>query len=561
MTIMERLRAAFTPIVQERALTPQAIFGAGWDDILGAESSAGQSVTAETAMRAAIGACIGLLADDISTQPLDAFRKTSDGRVPIDLPSFLAAPGGRRFDTSESYISDWVMSYGTDGNAFTFAQPNTFEPDRLIVLDPQSVDVDERNGQIVYTVENDEVRGEFSDRNIIHVPGRRIPGQLRGVNPVQALKHSIGVELAAQKWEGAFFREGGTLGGIIMVPGGPETVNANDLRDQFQARHKGEQHWWKPAVLTGGATYDSDRINPGEAELEALWAHALEVAMRWFHIPPHLMSVIDTGAAARSSVEERGIGYVRHAVRPITTRFESAHSRLLGTDEYVKLNMNALMRGDAKARGEFYQIMTGIKAMKPDYVAALEDLPPGQAIEGWLETPNNNGIPDRSGSEAESTRALAEPTSITLHDAPINVNAAPMNVQAAPTAIESAVHVDSVRISDEAARQMVENSQAGFEVLARAIEVSDEENRTTLLKAWAQYAQETAQREEVEREERARLEAKVDKLMEPDPESYTVLSRDSLGRPTLIRQTQGSRSVEKRITRDASGHVISIVAA
>jgi hypothetical protein len=51
------------------------------------------------------------------------------------------------------------------------------------------------------------------------------------------------------------------------------------------------------------------------------------------------------------------------------------------------------MRGDAKTRAEFYQAMTAIKAMKPGYVAQLEDLPPDQAIEGWLETPNNNGIP------------------------------------------------------------------------------------------------------------------------------------------------------------------------
>lgn len=392
MSLLDSIRGFFSA-PEERALSYQQAWGSGQDDLYWSSLTAtGQNVTVESAMSAAVGKCVRLLSDDISSLPLDVF----EGKEPVDLPRWMVSPSGQPTDLFMSYISDWVTSQGMDGNSFTLALPNIFMPEYVEILDPTAVEVlEDRPGY--YRLGTGKI---VDSSTILHVPWVRVPGRRRGVSPVKSSKESIGLELAAQRWVGAFFKNGGTLGGIVRVPGGPDTVDSKQLREQFQARHTGPENWWKPAVLTGGAEYDDSTISPKDAELGSLWTHVLEEAMGVFHIPPHLLSVIDTGAAARASVEERGIGYVRHAVRPFTTRFERSHSLLLPGPRHTKLNLNGLMRGDAKTRAEFYTAMTQMKAMKPSYVAELEDLPTDQAIEGWLETPNNNGIPARGQTDA-----------------------------------------------------------------------------------------------------------------------------------------------------------------
>jgi HK97 family phage portal protein len=330
MSLLDNIRGFFFPVIpEERALSYQQAWGSDQDDLYWTSlTSSGERVTVESAMRVAVGKCVRLLSDDISSLPLDVFA----GQEPTALPQWMVTPTGRPTDLFMSYVSDWVTSQGMDGNTFTLALPNVFAPEYVEVLDPVATEIlDDRPDH--YRLPSGV---EAKPNTILHVPWMRIPGTRRGVSPVKDSKESIGLELAAQQWVGAFFANGGALGGIVSVPGGPETVNAEKMREQFVSRHTGSDNWWKPAVLTGGATYDTNTISPKDAELGPLWTHVLEEAMAIFHIPPHLMSVIDTGAAARASVEERGIGYVRHAIRPFTTRFERAHSLMLQRNQYVR---------------------------------------------------------------------------------------------------------------------------------------------------------------------------------------------------------------------------------
>jgi len=409
MTLRERIRDWLG--IEERAITPAQLFNTGqWVDLAG--TSSGQVVTAETAMRAALGSCVRLLADDISTLPVNVMAR--DGRVTTEVPppSWLERQGHDGF--LFNYISDWITSLGTDGNAFTLTLPNRFYPEFIEVLDPTTAEFDEKSREIHIKANGVDV----PEDRLLWVPWLRMPGKLRGISPVEASRESVGLELAAQKWAGAFFRNGGTLGGIITVPGGPETVDAEKLREQFEAKHKGERNWHKPAVLTGGGTYSAETVKPAEAELAPLWTHVLEEAMRVYHIPPHLLSVIDTGAAARASVEERGISYVRHAARPFATRFEQSHGRMLPEGQFLKLNMNALLRGDAKTRAEFYSTMLDAKVMAREEVRDLEDLPFVGEL-GWLETPNNNGVPESTPSE--EPRSLSIDTTVIGEDSTMRI--------------------------------------------------------------------------------------------------------------------------------------------
>jgi phage portal protein BeeE len=84
---------------------------------------------------------------------------------------------------------------------------------------------------------------------------------------------------------------------------------------------------------------------------------------------------------------------------PIVIRLEKAYSRLLPRGSYIKLNVAALMRGDAAARAQFYQIALQNKWMTRDEVRVFEDMEPMGL--GFLETPNNNP-PDRGTAQGDA---------------------------------------------------------------------------------------------------------------------------------------------------------------
>jgi HK97 family phage portal protein len=407
-------------IDEHRALTPAQVWGAGLDDWYAGNTAAGVQVTTEAAMRAAVGACVRLIADDISGLPVDFLQRQGDARVPIGTePSWYERPSTDRWSTWPDHISQVVVSILSDGSAFIPGLPNAIDPEFLDVLDPGTVSVVREQGRKKYRVGI----AEYDDATLMHIPWLTMPGKLRGLNPVESSKESTGLELAARTWASSFFANGATIGGLIKTPAGAamskESIEA--LQSTFANRHVGQRKAFAFGILTGGADWVQNTVTPQDAALAPLWRQVLEEAARIYHVPPHLLASQESGASSYASVEHRSIEYVQHAVVHVVRRLESAYSRLLpGSDTFVRFNVNALLRGDIKTRYEAYKLATEMKMAKPSYFAALEDFPPDQAIEGWLETPNNNSPDADPEPEPEAERSLPmpveDPVPVVIHN-------------------------------------------------------------------------------------------------------------------------------------------------
>ena len=534
MSIIDSLRGIFFPTWDERALGPNELWATGADiGLWSSTASSGEPVTSATIMRAAAGACIRLLADDISALPLDVYRKVGNDAEPIEKPDWMERPDGSRFSTSADLISDIVMSMGGNGSAFVYCLPDIENPVLVEVLDPELTSVEKRLTGRIYR--NAGIPGAVADdMKIAQIDWVRRPGTFRGMSPIEASRESSGLELAAQRWAGAFFRNGGTLGGIVSVPGGPETVDAEKLRQQFAARHTGSDNWWKPAVLTGGAEFSDTTASPKDADLEPLWRHVVEEAARLYHIPPHLLGSQTSGAQSYASVEQKSIEYVIHAVVPFTTRIERVLSRLVpGDDTYVKLNVNALMRGDSKSRAEWYRTMADLKVMKPKTIAALEDLPPSEAIEGFHETPNNTPQPERTAIPS-------------LIDARTGVDVSPT------------LRLDSVHIGDDAARQMAEASTQGMAEGLRQWGAGMEARDNAIVNAIADSVQLMGDQYEDLQAVKAELAAAREREAERDAPEIIELERDANGKPLRQRIRKGSRVSTREMRYDENGRLVGI---
>jgi len=220
-----------------------------------------------------------------------------------------------------------------------------------------------------------------------------------------------------------------------------------------------------------------------------------------------------TGAQAYASVEQKAIEYVQHAVVNVTTRIERPHSLLLPSDdEFLKFNVNALLRGDTNARAQFYGIMLQNKVMTRDEVREKEDLPYLGEL-GWLETPNNTG----DGEPAQN-----------------------------------AITVSDVELRDEAAAQLSDS-------VAMAVEASGERVSTDLAQMHLDMASLMERQERQRQAEMAafRAEREAEREHELLPGEKRVL-RDADGRIAGIVERKGDQVWRQVVERDAQGKVISI---
>lgn len=360
---------------------------------------AGEMVTVESAMRAALGAAVRLLADDISGLPVGVYARQDGQRVQVDTPDWLEQPGLSRFDTLQALLMDMVTSLLTDGNIFLDCNPSTASPVTVRALPPDIVKVDEDDmGLPVYEVNNGlgQRLGRYTDDRIAHVAGLRLPGERRGMNNVEQAREFTGLELAARRWAGNFFANGATLGGVVVLPKEAKKPTKDEvaaLRQQFEFKHKGNRKSWLLGILTGGATIVDGAIKPQEAELAPLWGHVLEEACRLYHVPPHMLAS-QAGAAAFASVEHRSIEYVQHAVIPVVNKIEAVLTAMLPPGQFVRFNVDELLRGDMKTRAETKAIQIGHRVITRDEWRASEDLGPAPEGEGgYLLTPNS-AVPD-----------------------------------------------------------------------------------------------------------------------------------------------------------------------
>lgn len=413
-------------IFERRAVSPATLFKTGLDTFVGLNET-GTIVNSETALGySGIWACVRLLASDISTLPVDAFRRSPENaRVPLSpQPGWLAQPDP--FDPSITKIDHFAqvaISLLLDGNSFTLAWPNVFEPVQLEVVNPRRVEVKKTGHSPEYRIRDGAGRpvGDvLTPLNVVHIAINRKPGQPRGMSPIEANQGSIGVALAAQKYVERFFGQGLLTPGFIQTPEGGSQEQADELVAAIQKRHGG---WKKSGIigaLTGGASWVPSGITPRDAEMSAIFRQQLEEAARIYGIPPVMVGSQEPAGVAYASAVERAQHYIDHCLRHYIEPIEAAYTRLIpgdgrlavpGSNTYVKFNFGGLLRGDTKSRFEAYGTLLNAKVVKRDQVRALEDWAPfgDDNGGGFLETPNNNAADPRYSEAVALVRAGFDP--------------------------------------------------------------------------------------------------------------------------------------------------------
>jgi HK97 family phage portal protein len=366
-------------------------------------SAAGVTVNWKTALQVAtVLACARVIAEGIAQVPCKVFR--------ADRGSRFAAPEHALYRLLYRRPNGWQTAFefremmglhlALAGNFFAFVNRGVGGALlELLPLEPGWVTV--KRGAALGDAPTYEVRPQggaaftATADQIWHVRGLSWDG-LSGMDAVKLAREAIGLGMASERYGAKFFAEGGQPLGILTAPvtAGPETVK--DIREGWQAFNEGK----KTAVVGGGVTYQAVSSTNEAGQFVETRRQQVEEICRAFRVMPIMVGFADK-TATYASAEQMFLAHVVHTLMPWYERIEqSAEVNLLSDEDqaagyYVKLLPNALMRGAAKDRGEFYAKALGAGGspawMTQDEIRELEELNPFGGSAAALPVPTNVG--------------------------------------------------------------------------------------------------------------------------------------------------------------------------
>jgi len=357
----------------------RALFNYGLDDY-GTSTRAGIAVSTDSALRlSAVWSCVRLIADAISSMPIDAYR--SGSRTAVDpAPALLLEPAAGTSFAEWTYSALACALVG--GNAYGLVTARTgagMRPSQIDLVDPNRVGVSTARGAVEYRLD-----GQAIDReDLWHLRGYSFPGRPEGLSPVRYAAESIGLGLAAQQFGASFFGDGNGIPSGILTTDQELGVDAfGRLNAQWNATAKSRPR--KTAILTGGLRWQSIQISPEESQFLDSQRFTVQQIARVYGVPPELLGADSGNSMTYANVESRDLTFLKYALAPWIKRLEDSLTALMPRGTYCKFNTGSLLRTDLKSRYESYAIALTNRFLTVDEVRELEDrepLPPAAPVE------------------------------------------------------------------------------------------------------------------------------------------------------------------------------------
>lgn len=383
----------------------------------GTAAKSGVIVNWQTALQVTtVLACCRVIAEGVAQVPWKVYRDTDGGReLATEHPLFdLIECKPNSWQTSFEFREAILFHTILTGNAFVFL--NKVGSDRrvaeLIPIEPGRVEVKQNDDfSLIYKVrgKHGEVQ-EFPQDVIWHLRGPSW-NSWTGMDGVKLARDAIGLSISTEQTHAEFHKNGTRTAGSYSVDGPLSPEQHKMLTAWLKEHAQGGDNAWAPLVLDRGAKWLSNQMTGVDAQHIETRKHQIEEMCRAFRVLPIMVMHADK-TATYASAEQMFIAHVVHTLGPWYKRLEdSAKVGLLSEADrkagfYTKFTPNALMRGAAKDRAEFYAKALGsggsaawltqneIRGLEEfDGIGALGDILHGPAI--GPEQPNDDETDDK----------------------------------------------------------------------------------------------------------------------------------------------------------------------
>jgi HK97 family phage portal protein len=443
----------------------------------GVRTLSGQFVTPQTAMRsAAVLACMRILSEDISSLPLNLYRRTPQGaQLAVDHPLFrLLQDCPNPWQTSMELREGMVIDLLSYGQSFTEKE---IGPDGISGLYPLSA------GRMVFVNPLDEfipppvpLFFRYADPRA----GQRIlisddlwitrmlapASTLEGTSLILLAREAIGLALAAEE-QGARLFEHGIQTDLALECA--ETVEDKEqLREAFQRRHGGSANAFMPLLLENGLT--AKRIGLTAQESQYIEARQFQLADigRIFRIPDVLLGISQGKSSTYASAEQFFLAYVKYTLGPWCRRIEQAITRDLlapsETDLFVKHDLDSLTRADLQTR--YAAHASGIAAgfLTRNEARQMENLPTLPGLDTPLQPLNmgSGSVPAKALAHQLAKNAVSHEERLLADGKP----ASDVYAKLLPAYLSTKTGLSTAKCAEYCAARLAGNSDA-VELLAR----------------------------------------------------------------------------------------------
>ena len=375
---VDRIRSGF----QRLAASPAPADDFWYTEYPSKSNAAGVIVTPDIALKAAaVYSCIKVLAETVASLPVAMFRETPDGghvpapNHPLDE---LIRYQPNRTQTAVEFWEMMMLHASVRGTGYAEIVPGPRGAvDQLLPLHAGRV--------VVETLPDKSLRFRVTDprtglqrvllqEEVFRIPGLSSDG-VQGLHAVDLAAEDIGLGMAADSYAARVFSNRLNIGGYLVHPGKLSNKAQRNLVKRLVERFAGIDNAHRPIVLQEGMDFKPATFGAKDSQLtEARKWQITLIAMRW-RIPLYLLGIEKSGGNA----EQDALDFVKYTLRPWVRRIEQAIRRdlIIATRSFeAKFNMEALLRGDSKSRGEYFSKALGSGGspawMTPNEVRAIE---------------------------------------------------------------------------------------------------------------------------------------------------------------------------------------------
>jgi HK97 family phage portal protein len=377
----------------------------------------GNMINDESALRySAVWACLRLRANLISTLPIGTYRKTPPGLPSVSCasPPVIVAPGGKHLDYME-----WMYSTQFDldrsGNSVgIITERNGYGLPACIELVPLAwVSVKVVDNRLIQWF----IRGHpYDPCEIWHEKQYTVAGFHLGLSPIMYAAWCISENLSIQDFALSWFTSGGIPRGHLKNV--TQATPSEAQTDTIKARVKESVH--SGDVLVTGKDWEYNMVQAEQTGMEWIEARRLgpiDIA-RFLDVPADLVDAAVSGSSVTyANIIQRNLQFLTMSLGPAILRRENALNKLLPANQYVKIDVEGLLKMDPNSRTAMINAQIESKTLtqnearvyyydRPEFTQKDYDdmarFDPPRPLPGTAPAPQPPKKPEPAGTEPKS---------------------------------------------------------------------------------------------------------------------------------------------------------------
>jgi HK97 family phage portal protein len=389
-----------------------------------------------------------LIANQLGRMPWQAYRDVT-GRPPVRIlptPPLLTRPVGK-LDSALGAFRSWGLDRLWHGNGIgviaawsDLGWPTAVTPVSAEFVQVKMVTVDDRQpgfapGELAYLVNGRWYRQD----EIIHFKGPTAPGGLRGMGILE--EHFDAMDRSRKLDASASAVDSGAVPTGVLKSLNPDMSQTE--ADELKTSWADSQRTRTVAVLNPLTEFTPIAWNPTETQLIEARKYTLTEWANIFGIDASYVGG-ESASGTYANIENKGFELLKFGtVGDIIAEFEATLTECLPRGNYVKANVDHLLRNDTKSRYEAHAIAITSGFLTRDEVRELEEKPPltpeQKAELAAMAAPAPPGNNTTGAGQAPPRLAATEREALERHEAFVEI------IARAASIVAEAAQLDQVR--------------------------------------------------------------------------------------------------------------------